>query len=187
MENWQLTGKREDHPRAVSYLVRTAGRVGLLQPITPPTSPPGVMEYKVNRVRGPSKARAWPYSSPRRLPCRQCRRPVQSEQHLWWEKGSRATSSCSIQRRCRRQERCHRPSDRNRTYGRVQLYVNDAKAGEPVDLFVERLAGDTGDQPRRLRSAEGAEPASRWKCSGSEREGREKHEVRHRLPAAERK
>lgn len=142
MENWHSQEDAKTTRASVSYWYARPGGTDTFKPLTADdVTPPATMQYKIAHVPGAIEGESLAeITVPGNCRVIDVDDRCSGEQYLWWEQGKpgdklvlgfEATSAGPRQVIVRLVGA--------RTYGRVQLYVNDDKSGEPVDLRKERV------------------------------------------------
>ena len=138
MENWHSHKDAKTDRAAVSYWYARPGGTDFFERISAAdVAPPRPMVYQVQYVPGAIEGEKMrEITVPGNCRVENKGEQLSGEEHLWWEKGkpgdklvlgfpvAEAGRKHVIVRLCR-----------NNGYARVQLYVNDAKAGDVIDLY----------------------------------------------------
>lgn len=141
LENWHANEKTTTTRAAVSFWYARPGGTDFFKPITAAdVAAPPRMEYVVEHVRGAIEAENFrQIQVPGECRAHEVNDRFSGERHLWWGRGKpgdRLVLGFRVDAAGKKKVLAR--LSRARSYGRVQLYVNDAKVGEPIDLYAQR-------------------------------------------------
>jgi len=142
IENWHSHASTATTRAAVSYWYARPGGSDFFKPITAAdVAPPQKLEFKVRHVPGAIEGeKMQELTVPGNCRIENLGQAFSGEEHLWWEKakpGDKLVLGFNVTEAGQKYVIVR--LTRNNDYAKVQLYVNDRKAGDVIDLYNESV------------------------------------------------
>ncbi|HSW47121.1 MAG TPA: DUF2961 domain-containing protein [Phycisphaerae bacterium] len=140
IENWHSNKATKTDRAAVSYWYARPGGTDFFKPITAAdAAPPRKMVYQVQYTPGAIEGEKMrEITVPGNCRIENVGPQASGEEHLWWEKGKPGDKLVLGFEAPAGRKRVVVRLCQNNNYAMVQLYINDVKAGEVMDLYAPK-------------------------------------------------